>query len=217
MLKVFIALFVMFAMLLVSEYLYRRKILHGELSRKLAHIAIAAFVAFWPWLMSWRTIQLIGLGMVFIMLLNRQLQIFHFPGNIRHNTYGEVFLALAITTTALLTNNKIFFAVAILMVALGDGMAAIIGTKFGQKWKYRVFNQTKTVIGSMTFWVVALCILGVGLLPAYSQISLSHYDLLLIAAPPLLAVVENVAVYGMDNLALPLATILILQIAQTGA
>jgi dolichol kinase len=197
----------------LDEFLWRRKIIHGELKRKLVHIAVALFVAFWPWIMSWKAIQLIGIAMVLVLLVNRQIKILHYLGGIRQQTYGDVFLALSITTTALLTNEKIFFAVAILHVALADGLAAIIGTKFGRKFRYKVFGQTKTVIGTMTFWLLSVAILAVGLLPAYDLIPFNHYAALLILLPPILALTENAAVWGVDNLAIPIVVIAALHLA----
>jgi dolichol kinase len=149
MLAVLLSLFTVLGVLLLDEYLWRKKIIHGELKRKLVHIAVTSFVAFWPWLMSWKAIQLIGIAMILVLLVNRQVKVLHYLGGIRQQTFGDVFLALSITTTALLTDEKIFFAVAMLHVALADGFAAMIGTKFGMKWKYSVFGQTKTVLGSM--------------------------------------------------------------------
>jgi dolichol kinase len=213
MLAVILSLLIVLAVLLIDEFLWRRKLVHGELKRKLVHIVVTTFVAFWPWIMSWKAIQLIGISMVLVLLLNRQLKILHYLGGIRQKTYGEVFLALAITTTALLTDNKIFFAVAMLHVALADGFAAIIGTKFGKNWQYKVFNQPKTVIGSMTFWITSLCILGLGLLSAHDAIPVSHYSILLIVLPPILTTVENLASFGTDNLAIPAVTIIALQCA----
>jgi dolichol kinase len=137
----------------------------------------------------------------------------HYLGGIRQQTYGDVFLALSVTTTALMTDKKIFFAVAMLNVALADGFVAIIGTKFGMKWKYEIFGQTKTVLGSMTFWIVSLCILGAGLLPALSAISLNHYAALLIILPPVLTITENLAVWGTDNLAIPFVVLVALQLS----
>jgi dolichol kinase len=160
MLAVILSLFAILAVLLLDEYLWRRKIIHGELKRKLVHIAVTSFVAIWPWIMGWKAIQLIGIAMVLVLLLNRQVRVLHYLGGIRQQTYGDVFLALSITTAALMTNEKIFFAVAMLHVALADGFAAMIGTKYGRKWSYKVFGQTKTVFGSMTFWIISLCIWG---------------------------------------------------------
>jgi dolichol kinase len=213
MLAVILSLFAILAVLLLDEYLWRRKIIHGELKRKLVHIAVTSFVAFWPWFMGWKTIQLIGIAMVLVLLVNRQIKVLHYLGGIRQQTYGDVFLALSITTTALITDEKIFFAVAMLHVALADGFAAMIGTKYGRKWSYKVFGQTKTVFGSMTFWIVSLCILGICLLPAHSLIPFSHYALLLILLPPILTATENLAVWGTDNLAIPIIVLTALQIA----
>jgi dolichol kinase len=198
MLAVILSLLIVLAVLLIDEFLWRRKLVHGELKRKLVHIVVTAFVAFWPWIMSWKAIQLIGIAMVLVLLLNRQLKILHYLGGIRQKTYGEVFLALAI---------------AMLHVALADGFAAIIGTKFGKSWQYKVFSQPKTVIGSMTFWITSLCILGLGLLSAHDAIPVSHYSVLLIVLPPILTVVENLASFGTDNLAIPVVTIIALQLA----
>jgi dolichol kinase len=213
MISVILSLIAVAAVLLIDEFLWRKKIIHGELKRKLVHITVTAFVAFWPWIMSWRAIQLLGIAMVIVLLLNRQVKVLHYLGGIRQKTYGDVFLALSITTTALITDEKIFFAIAMLHVALADGFAAIIGTKFGKNYKYRIFGHTKTVIGSMAFWVISLFILGGGLLMAHNLIPYSHYAALLIALPPILTITENIAVYGMDNLAIPIVIIIALNIA----
>jgi dolichol kinase len=213
MLAVTLSLFAILVVLLLDELLWRKKIIHGELKRKLVHISVMTFVAFWPWLMDWKTIQLIGIAMVLVLLVNRQIKVLHYLGGIRQQTYGDVFLALSITTTALITNNKILFAVAMLQVALADGFAAIIGTKFGMKWKYKVFGQTKTVLGSMTFWVISLCVLGVGLLQAFPELQFSNYAILLIFLPPILTATENLAVWGTDNLAIPIVAVAIMQLA----
>jgi dolichol kinase len=213
MLAVILSLFAVFAVLLVNEALWRKKTIHGELKRKLVHITVTTFAAFWPWVMSFKAITLVGIAMVIVLLVNRQLKLLHYLGGIRQKTYGDVFLALALTATALITNQKIFYMVALLHVALADGLAAIIGTKFGSKWQYKVFGQTKTVIGSMTFWLVSLCILGGGLLPAHLLIPVNHYALLLIFLPPILTLVENIAVLGTDNVAVPIAVIIALRLA----
>ena len=213
MFTIIVSLSAISAVLLIDEILWRKKIIHGELKRKFVHISVTSFVAFWPWIMSWKAIQLIGVVMVLVLLINRQLKVLHYLGGIRQKTYGDVFLALSITTTALLTDEKVFFAIAMLHVALADGLAAIIGTKFGKKWKYKVFGQPKSIIGSMTFWIVSLFILGVGLLAAHSAIPFSNYIILLLVLPPILTAIENLAVLGTDNLAIPVVVVIALQVA----
>jgi phytol kinase len=214
MLAVSLCLLGVLLILLINEALWKDKQLHGEMKRKFAHIFATIFMAFWPWVISYRAIQLIGIAMVIVLLLNRQFKILHYLGGIRQKTYGDIFLALAVTTTALLTDNNVYYAIALLHVALADGLAAVIGTKYGRNWQYKVFHQTKTVLGSMTFWIVSVMILGFGLPFAQNSIPFDHYATLLIVLPPVLTIIENVAALGLDNLAVPIAVIIALQMAQ---
>jgi hypothetical protein len=108
MLTVILSLLAVLAVLLIDEFLWRKKIIHGELKRKLVHIAVTTFVAFWPWIMGWKAIQLIGIAMILVLLVNRHVKVLHYLGGIRQQTYGDVFLALSITTTALITMKKSF-------------------------------------------------------------------------------------------------------------
>jgi dolichol kinase len=151
--------------------------------------------------------------MVLVLLVNRQVKVLHYLGGIRQQTFGDVFLALSITTTALITDEKVFFAIAMLCVALADGFAAIIGTKSGRNFRYKVFGQTKTVIGSMTFWIISLSILGGGLLAAHDLVPFTNYAILLVVLPPILTLVENFAIFGVDNLAIPITIVLALHLA----
>jgi len=216
MLAVIVCLLGVFAILVVAEYLGRYKILKGENQRKLVHIGVAAFVAFWPWLISWRSIQYIGLALLAGVLLNRShyFKRFQFNKSINRETYGDVLFALAIIVCALLTKNKDYFLLAMLNLALADGLAALVGTNFGKRWRYQVYHHTKTVLGSMTFWLVSVCILGPGLLFTHNYIDFSHYIILQITIPPVLTVLENVSIMGLDDLAVPLAVIFILNLAQ---
>ncbi|MBI2591906.1 hypothetical protein HYW36_00255 [Candidatus Saccharibacteria bacterium] len=213
MLAVIICLAGIFAILVVAEILHKRKILHGEYLRKFVHIPSGAFIAFWPWLISWRAIQLISLAMLAVVLINHRTRSIHISGDIKRPTYGGVLFPVAVIIAAALTREKIFFAIAILHMAVADGMAAVIGTAYGKKLAYKVFHQVKTVLGTMAFWLASLYILGVGILFAHDLISFTNYALLLLVLPPILAALENLAVLGLDNVVVPVAVIAALQLA----
>jgi phytol kinase len=217
MLAVISCLAGVFGLLVIAELLWRYKILKGENQRKFTHISVATFAAFWPWLISWRAIQIIALAMAVVVLINRSHQWLHLRGikKRERETYGDVMLALALLLCALLTTTKIFFALAILNMALADGLAAVVGTNFGRHWRYKVYHQVKTVVGSMAFWLVSICILAPGLLYAHNFIDYSHYFVLLLVLPPVLTIVENVTGLGLDNIFVPLTVIIALQVAQT--
>ncbi|OVE78539.1 hypothetical protein BVY00_02545 [bacterium G20] len=67
----------------------------------------------------------------------------------------------------------------------------------------------------MTFWLVSVCILGIGLMFAHDSITFAHYGFLLFALPPLLTILENLAVVGLDNVVIPVGVIVALQLTQT--
>lgn len=215
MLKILTCLVGVFILLVISESLTIKDRHKGELVRKFTHITVGTFIAFWPWLMSMRAIQIIGLAMVAVVYFNRSVDIFRFNRNLQRETWGDYFFALAISLTAQLTDSKILFAIAVLNLALADGLAAVIGRKYGAKWRYRIFTQRKSLIGSMTFWFISLCVFGVGALFAQSQINITGYLLLIVLAPPVLTLLENASVFGLDNITVPLAALGALYLAST--
>jgi dolichol kinase len=214
MLAVITCLFGIFAILALAEILWERKILKGEYLRKFVHVLAGSFIAFWPWLVSWRTIQLLGLAMAVFILAESKLQLLSFRGNVKRLSYGDVSLALAVTLTALLTKNNLFFCIALLQVALADGIAAAIGIRFGMRLKYKVFGHTKTVLGTMAVWLVSLMVISVTGLFGHTQLTYAAYALLILVLPPLITLTENLAGWGLDNIAIPLVVLAVLHLAQ---
>jgi dolichol kinase len=214
MLNIAACLFGVYALLVLGDMLAKKKLLKDEYRRKFIHITVGCFVAFWPWVMSFEAIRIIGLMMLAVVFINRRRVFFKFSRDTKRISYGDYLFAVAITLCALLTTNKLFFAIAILHMALADGLAAIIGQQFGKPWKYLVFSQTKTLLGSMTFWLVSIYILGIGLLAAHNYLSFNSYALLLLVLPPLMTLVENFSLKGADNILVPVGVILALNLAQ---
>ncbi len=215
MLGIIITLLIFLLILLLEELLWKRKILHDEYQRKFLHISMGIFMAFWPWLLTWRQIQIFAAMGVAAALIYKRAKLLNGLDNIRYNGYGHFTHPLAVLVTASLTTDKVYFCLAILVMALADGVAAIAGHRYGKNWQYKVFGHTKTVIGSMAFWMTCLIILGIGLLSIRSQFTFSAYITLLIVGPPILTAVENLGVLGLDNLLLPLAVLAMLNIASS--
>jgi phytol kinase len=204
----------LFLLLVIAELLGEKRILKGEYHRKFFHITSGIFIAFWPWIISWHSIQILALLMIVFVIANRNIPIFSYHGRIGRASFGDSFLALAILLSAGITHNKVFFAIAILQVALADGLAAGAGIKYGKNWDYVAFGFKKTVIGSMVFWIVSACVLAVGILSVHELFSFQNYYLLVTLLPPFLTLTENASIFGLDNLTVPLVTILALQMAQ---
>ena len=114
--------------------------------------------------------------------------------------------ALAVGIIALFSHDKWIYATSMLMMGLADGIAAVVGTRYGGKQRYSVFGYAKSIAGSAAFLVVALVLLLV----------YNHYGGRPLTLAGLLGVglgatlLENVAVKGLDNMLVPLLTALLL-------
>lgn len=215
MLAVILCLGGIAALLFSAELLSWKKLIKNETERKFLHISGGVFIAFWPWLISWRSIQIIGLAMLVVILAIRLGRTkLHFYSATKRVSYGDICFPLAVIICAVITDQNIFFALAILHMALADGLAAIVGKRYGQVTEYKVFHQTKTLFGSVVFWMVSLSLLGAGVLFAYDTVDFNSYVAVLVLLPPALTLLENVTPYGLDNLVIPVAVIAGLQVAQ---
>ncbi len=215
MLAVALSLLAIFALLVVSEWLWRSKRLKGELGRKFIHITVGSFVAFWPLYMSFRSIQLVSLAFLLVVLASRYLNIFRIVHTIERKSWGDAMFAVGIGLTALLTSSHWIFAAAVLHLSLADGLAGVIGKRYGHSNEYKVFGYTKSVVGSSTFWLVSLVIL----LSVFVQGAPEQWLALplLIWLPITALIIENMGIYGLDNILVPLLIVAALSQLQLAA
>jgi phytol kinase len=106
---------------------------------------------------------------------------------------------------AVLAKQPWAFAIAVLHMSVADGLAGLIGTEFGKGNRYKVLGATKSVVGTLCFVVVSFALFAV----------FNHYHPsaiiwpVMLAMPPFLALIENLGVYGTDNILIPLLVVII--------
>jgi phytol kinase len=203
---VIITIIAIFLVLVFNEAWWRKHSVHNEFSRKFVHISVGCFVAFWPFYLSWRTIELLSLAFLFVVLLSQYFKIFKAINSVQRPTWGEILFALSVGLIALITHNKWIYMAALLQMALADGMAAIVGIRYGRKQNYSIFGHTKSLVGTLAFFVTSIIIL----------LGFSHFSGInlefrwIIGASILASLLENLSVQGLDNLLVPLMTTLLL-------
>ena len=202
-----LTLIVVFLLLVINEYWWKHTKKISEINRKFVHITVGSLVAFLPFLISWQDIRYLSLGFIIIIIISKYFNVFEAIHAVERPTIGEVFFAVAVGLTTYLTNNKWIYLIAILQMSLADGMAAVVGVKFGLKNRYKVFGQYKSLIGSLSFLFCAFLLLIFYSL-AIHNISLS----LLFNLALFLTVIENIGVFGIDNLLIPILTAVFLGI-----
>lgn len=200
MLLAFFVVLVTLCILLFAEYLARAKSIHAELTRKLVHVTVGTFVGFWPFFLSWHEIQLLGLAFLVVISVSIKLNIFHSIHAVDRNIFGELFYAIVICLLAFFVHKQWIFMAAMLNLSLSDGFAAVSGLLWGKSNRYKVFGRTKSVAGTTTFVIISFIILLLYVTSVHPRPSLWSLAWL----PFVAAAAENLAVYGADNLVIPL-------------
>lgn len=197
--------------LFASEYLWRKKVVKGERARKFIHILAGVWMAFWPFYIPFDAIFMLGCFSFVLLLYSRFTNLFHAIYAVKRTTYGELFFAFAIIICAYIGKEPWIFASSILLLALADGGAAVVGRFWGANNQYKVFgsgNLIKSVSGTTAFAVLAYVSVAIGVVVGGQDV-LAANKLVFLILPIVLTIVENVSPYGLDNLATPLvATIL---------
>lgn len=115
---------------------------------------------------------------------------------------GLVYYSITWTILAyLFFDNMVVIAIAILAMSYGDGLASIIGMKFGVR-KYNVYGDQKSYIGSMSMFIFTFITIIIALI--YYDISITKYIVVvMVFISVVAALVEGLTPKGLDNLTVP--------------
>lgn len=199
MIPFLLATLVVFLLVVFAELLWRYRNLDPEYTRKFVHISVGTFVAFWPFFLEPLQIAILSLAFVAVVGASYFLNIFKAIHSVQRPTWGEVFFALAVGTVAYIAHNPWVYLVALLHMSLADGLAAIIGLRFGRSTRYKVFGHDKSVVGTLTFMAISTAIF-VG----FFAVSGHPFTPLFVPVTLAAAVLENAGIQGLDNLLVPL-------------
>ena len=181
--------------LLKVEREYVRKLVHT-----LSGLMVIAFsLAFGLSATAWLCI----LALPFI-LVARKWTLVQSVYQVGRVSIGEVLFPVGVIAAALLAQDVSSFVFSVLVLSFADSSASLIGNRFGTKG-LSIFANRKSYAGSLTFLAVTFT-LGLGFVAA-GAISLPVLLILAIS----LTLVETICVFGTDNLALPVASVLLLQ------
>jgi phytol kinase len=143
--------------------------------------------------------MVLSAAFIVVVSISKYFDIFKAIHAVERPTMGEIYFALAVGLLAFITHQPWVYAVALLHMSLADGLAAVMGVTYGKSSRYQVFGHTKSVIGSLTFLVVSIGLLG---LFSWVAVPLSIGMVIMLAAGSTL--LENLGGNGLDNLLVPL-------------
>lgn len=199
-----------------AEVARMNKWVSGERARKIIHILIGVWGAWLPIWLGWRSIIVLGLLLIAGVFVSDKLKWFKSIHSVSRSTAGEYFFPLTMIIMAVFFKNEVIFASSMLLLGLADGLAAVIGTRYGRKTKFKIRGNTKSKHGTVTFFVVALAIIlwsMYALRPELIATNALSWGLSVVIASLLagtLTVAELVSQKGIDNLTVPLLNALAL-------
>lgn len=209
--------------LLLCIVLFTKKIFKkstAEQSRKLIHVSMGVITLFFPYLFD-TFIPVVMLGLVaFISLLvlrkNTILRTKFGDGlfSIDRKSYGEIYFVISIVLIfslyKIMNLNVVHYIIPIATLTFADSTAALIGVRYGQNKLSGEYEDTKSLEGSVIFFIVAfMC----SLFPLQLMTTVGRLEVLLISifVGLLSAMVEMTSHDGNDNFLLPFLTFLIVQ------
>ncbi|PRY98849.1 diacylglycerol/polyprenol kinase family protein [Marinilabilia salmonicolor] len=212
----FIYLIGIAVLLAFNEINYRRLKIRGEITRKFAHFSATLATVPFPYIFPSHWYVLILAFLFFLVLAitqySRKLKSIH---DIRRKSMGSYLLPLSIYLTFLIScllENKLLFILPMLILAICDPMAAILGInikKYNGRIKLGKRKFNKTWLGTTAFFITSLIIAMLALWLHRDIFDFKTYWLgLLVATAGTLG--ELISWRGSDNLSIPMAVILVL-------
>ncbi len=189
--------------------------LDPEVLRKLLHIGMGAVSLALPWFFdhAWPVLILaaaFGLGLLAGRFSGCWRRAAHgILCELGRTSAGDLCFPVAVAAVFVLSAGRVaHFCVAILVLALADAAAALVGTRHGAH-RYGKPGNEKSLEGSAAFFLVALACIYVPL-RVWPEGGRAWTLLLSLDLAFLLTCVEALSGNGLDNLTVPLAAVLLL-------
>jgi dolichol kinase len=203
-------------LLIFNELVYRRFHPTGEITRKFAHFASVLATVPFPYIFPshWYilVLALLFAGILFFTRNGKQLKSIH---DVKRKSIGSYLLPLSIYIVFLisnLTNNKFIYILPMLILAISDPMAAILGINIkAYNGRIKLFGKklNKTWLGSGAFLVSSFVISLIALYFHRGIFDLKAFWLALtIGIVTTLA--ELISWRGSDNISIPLSAVAVL-------
>ncbi|MHA1222980.1 MAG: DUF92 domain-containing protein [Candidatus Heimdallarchaeaceae archaeon] len=205
--------------LAIAEILSRKGKVSGNVSRKIVHLSVGNVVILFPFVFSSVWIALIGpvffIPFTYFTSPASPIKKFKLKGVGEGHKLGTVFYAISLTVlTAIFfradpTNQfNVILICSFMPLVWGDGMSAVIGSKYGDKNRYTFLGGKKSLLGSWSAAFATFVSVAASSLILKQTFVVSIYIGLLTGL--ITAVVEAFTPKGLDNLAVPAANTVVL-------
>ena len=199
------AVYIYVALLIVfTEKVFSKR--YPMQSRKFLHIMTGNIAFILPLFETREIMAFVAAGPFILLtfLMSPYSPIKSMRGKTSEAGHGLGLVYYAITWTVLayaFFDHREIIAMGILAMSYGDGLASLIGIKYGKR-KYCVFKDTKSYVGSIAMFVCTFLLLVIALL-FYAEPVTTRVAVYLLCMAGVATIVEGVTPLGLDNLSVP--------------
>jgi CDP-diglyceride synthetase len=199
---------------LLAEVLYHSFKSKVEISRKFVHIGSGLISLSFPFYINnhW-VVLLLCSNFILILMLSKRFGFLQSINKIDRKSFGSMLFPVSVYLSFLCFNyfdhQYLFFYLPILILAICDPIATLVG----QKWafgKYKIGNDTKTIVGSISFMVSCFLILTLSLWLSEVPISMAMLLIYSFCIAITTTFAEAFSKNGIDNLTIPFSVIVCL-------
>ncbi|MCA9347306.1 hypothetical protein KC930_01840 [Candidatus Saccharibacteria bacterium] len=209
LIRLIVACFFVGSAIFFAEVARANKWVSGERARKIIHILIGVWGAWLPLWLGWRSIIVLGVMLFIGVYIANHMKLFKSIHSIGRSTIGEYIFPLSMIVLAILFRDEIIFAAAMLELGVADGLAAVIGTRYGKKTTFKILGYKKSWHGTATFFIASVVIVFGALYLRNPSIIGSNFVTLLVTLGLSclisigLTASELIGVHGLDNITVP--------------
>lgn len=205
-----------FLVIAFAELIRRQFAFSQNFTRKVIHVGVGNWIFFWPFAFDhWYAILVPPALFVVLNYVSYRRELFKaMERKEKAGGLGTVYYAISlmiVAPIAMLLGGVWAAAAAIVLMAWADGLADPIGRRYGAH-KYRIFGSTKSIEGSLGFFVVGFAAVAVTLefFSAFSSLPAGfNIPLFSLAIAALGTLIEALSPAGTDNLTVPIISFLV--------
>lgn len=198
--------------ILIAEFLQRKKKLSVSFTRKFVHFGVGILTFLTPFLFN-DVKPLIFIAITFIFVNGFTLYLKIFKGmDAQRKTYGTVMFPLSFLILLLFAweADRYLIAYGIALMTFADGMASVVGEQVKNPRIYFPAKDKKSIQGSLTLFITSGFITLMFINFKWLNINIENINgvwqliSIVIIMGVITVLLENISIYGSDNITLPL-------------
>ena len=201
-------------LILLSELSLRKKIWSTHANRIIIHITVGIAVSLTPHIFT-TSLQPALLALIFFLInlisyKNKMLNSFHSIGRV---SYGTIFFPLSfLLITIPFWDYPIHITISLMLLAIADPIAAIVGENINRPVSYTILTDKKTVQGSVAMFICSMIIIFILSKYFFQDWDLDFQIVAAISIGLAVTMAEAISYKGSDNLTIPIIAFLFIEL-----